>query len=235
MERFKQRIKYYLIGFIAGLFIMFMIFGNRGCSWLPGNRVKNMIAEKEIFISDSLYEVMNCAGVTHEDIYGLLNDNGDVNFSQSITNVYPKKYLLEGEKNDKPIGITYALYDSTAEVINFTFEGQQNCTSVLSSKTKRTVPLPDSEVRAIIESHEFRIMTKAECLLACLGISEQEIFAFHQTAVFDVANSQPRLFPNPVYVMKGKIRNTEYSVTYIIGENRSRIADITPNNCNCTE
>ncbi|MBI3133237.1 MAG: hypothetical protein HYZ14_01045 [Bacteroidetes bacterium] len=235
MDRFKQRIKYYLVGFVIGLLIMFMIFGNRGCSWLPGNRVKNMIAEKEILIGDSLSEVMNCAGVTNTDIYALLNEGGDVNFSQSITNTYPKKYLFEGSKNDKPLSITYALYDSLAEVINFNFEGQTNCTSILSNKRKQIVPLPDADVRAIIESHELRILNKATCQMDCLGLTEEEVLNFHKTASFNVEFSKPRQNPNPQYVMKGSIRNTVYYITYIIGENRSRISDISPNTCNCAE
>lgn len=233
MDRFKQRIKYYLVGFVIGLLIMFMIFGNRGCSWLPGNRVKNMIAEKEIQISDSLYDVMQCAGVTNTDIYGLLNEDGEVNFSKSITNTYPKRYLFDGTKNEQALTITYALYDTLAEVIAFTFKGSENCRSTLSAKLKKTVPLPDADVRAIIESHELRIIQKAACQQDCLGLTEQEILDFHKTASFDVANSSPRQHPNPRYVMRGKIRNTDYQITYIIGENRTRISDISPNACNC--
>lgn len=212
---------------------MFMIFGNRGCSWLPGNRVKNMIAEKEILIGDSLYEVMLCADVTNADIYALLNDAGDVNLSESVTDQYPKKYLIEGEKGDHAFSVTYALYDSISEVINFKYDIQKNCTSVLSNKTKRVVPIPDEDVRVIIESHELRILNLAECQMACLGLTEAEVLAFHKTASFDVTNSRPRLNPNPEYVMKGVIRGTEYFITYIIGENRSRIADISPNTCDC--
>lgn len=233
MDRFKTRLKYYIVGFLIGLVIMFMIFGNRGCSWLPGNRVKNMIAEKEILIGDSLHEVMTCAGVTNADIYALLNDAGDVNLSESVTDQYPKKYLIEGEKGEHAFSVTYALYDSISEVINFSYEAQKNCTSLLSNKLKHPVPIPDEDVRIIIESHELRILNLAECQMGCLGLTEKEIMEFHKTGNFDVTRSRPRLNPNPEYVMKGKIRGTEYYITYIIGENRSRIADISPNACEC--
>lgn len=239
VDRFKNRLKYYLFGFLIGLVIMFMIFGNRGCSWLPGNRVKNMIAEKEILIGDSLNEVMICAGVTNTDIYALLNDAGDVNFSKSTTDQYPKIYLIEGKKADKPLSITYALYDnyddSLVEVINFNYDGPANCTSPLSNKNKSIVPIPDADVRAIIESHELRILNLAKCQMDCLKLTEEEVLTFHKTAAFDVSRSRPRLNPNPEYVMKGTIRGTEFFITYIIGQNRSRISLISPANCDCSE
>lgn len=232
MQRFRDRIKYYLFGFAIGLVIMYMIFGNRGCSWLPENRIKNMIAEKEILIGDSLNEVMACAGITNVDVYRLLNEDGDVDLSQSKTDVYPKQYYFTGTKDEKEIVIIYALFDSLAEVIDIKFN-EANCTSLLSNANKTAVPLPDADVRTIIESHDMRIMTKAECELKCLNLTEDEVLNFHKTASFDVANSKPRDFPNALYVMQGTIRNQHYSITYVIGENRSRVQSIAPNNCGC--
>lgn len=233
LEKLRQRFKYYLVGFGIGILVVFVMFGPRGCSWFPGNRVKNMIAEKPLFISDSLNEVMNCAGVSNKDIYDLLNENGSVNFSKSITDKNPKIYILEGEKNDADLMVTYALQDSTAEVIDFSFNNSLNCSSTLSGKTKSIIPLPDEDVRKIIESHELRILNKAYCQMECLGIDEQTILTFHQTATFSVEYSRPRLYPNPEYVMKGTINGTEIFVTYVIAEKRSRIADIFPSDCEC--
>ena len=232
MQRFRDRIKYYLVGFGFGLVIMYMIFGNRGCSWLPENRIKNMIAEKEILIGDSLQEVMNCAQVTNNDIYRLLNEDGDVDLSKSFTNVYPKKYYFTGTKEEKELVIIYALYDSIVEVVDFKFNNN-SCISALSNSNKTAVPLPDTDVRTIIESHDIRIMTKADCELKCLKLTEDQVLNFHKTASFDVANSKPREFPNAVYVMLGKIGATTYSITYVIGENRTRISNISPNECGC--
>ena len=214
---------------------MYLMFGNRGCSWLPENRVKNMIAEKEILIGDSLLEIVNCAGITNIDIYALLNDDGDVDFSKSLTHEYPKKYFLYGTKDEKQLSIIYALYDSLVEVVDFNFDSKTNCKSSLSNSQKAAVPLPDADVRAIIESHEIRILTTAECQMNCLQFTKEEILDFHKTATFNVERSQPRLHPNASYVMKGKIRNQEIYIRYIIGENRTRIDDISPNNCECVD
>ncbi|MBK9193276.1 MAG: hypothetical protein IPM77_18280 [Crocinitomicaceae bacterium] len=224
-----------MVGLSIGLIVMFMMFGNRGCSWMPGNRVKNMIAEKEILAGDSLYEVMNCAGFTNKDVYRILNDDGDVNFSQSSTRSYPKKYLFDSEINDKPVSITFALYDSLVEITDFNMEGKANCHSDKSNQKKVIVPLPDEDVRQIIESHELRILNRAYCQMDCLKLDEKEILEFYKTATFNAEKSRPRLYPNPEYVMQGQIDTGFYYITYVIGDNRSRIADIFPCNCDCKD
>jgi len=233
MERFRNRIKYYLVGFTIGLILMYMMFGNRGCSWLPENRVKNMIAEKEILIGDSLLEIMNCAGVTNNDVYALLNDGGEVDFSKSLTHEYPKKYYLYGSKNEKDLSIIYSLFDTLVEVFDFNFETKSNCISSLSNVYKSTIPLPDADVRAIIESHELRILERAECQMACLKITEEEVKNFHKEASIEIGLSKPRQHPNAIYVLKGKIRNMQLTITYVIGENRTRIENVLMNGFDC--
>ena len=49
---FLRRLFYYLIGVGIGLIFVFFVFGNRGCSWLPQNKVKETINHK-ILISAS--------------------------------------------------------------------------------------------------------------------------------------------------------------------------------------
>ena len=235
MQKFRNRILFYGVGFAIGLVLMFIMFGNRGCSWLPENRVKNMIAEKEILIGDSLLEVMTCAGVSNVDMYALLKDDGDVDFSKSQTKTMPKEYWIGGAKDGKEISIIYALGDSLVEIIDFNYEGGSNCSSALSNQHKTTVPLPDEDVRAIIESHEMRILPKAECQVACMNFKEDEVLNFHKTASIEIDLSRPRLYPNAEYVLKGKIQGKEVLITYVIGENRTRVSDISPNDCACSE
>jgi hypothetical protein len=235
MQRFRNRLMFYGIGFIIGLILMFFMFGTRGCAWFPENRVKNMIAEKEILVGDSLLEIMNCANVTNTDIYNLLNEDGDVDFSLSKPQEKPKKYWIGGQKDGKDISIIYALGDSIAEVVDFNFETKGNCSSTLSNAHKTTVPLPDDEVRAILESNKMRIMSKAECQMKCLKFAEADVLNFHKTASIDIERSRPREPLNAIYVLRGTISGSEVWITYVIGENRTRISDISPNACDCAE
>ena len=225
MEKFRTRLKYYLLGLGIGLIFMFMIFGNRGCEWLPENRVKNMIAEKEIFIGDSIQALMTCKGVTNSDIYRYLNEDGDVEFSQSKTDTDPKEYLITGEKDGKKLDIIYALGDSTAEVMDFNFEGG-SCETQLSNSNKSVVKLPLEEVISIIEAREFRLLDEAACQIDYYQLTEEEVMQFHNGAKVYVSESQPRLEPNPIYELTGFIKDREFKVTYVIGDNRTRISNI---------
>ena len=189
MDKFKNRLKYYLLGLSLGVLVVYVTFGNRSCSWLPENRVKNMIGEKEIIVGDSIISVMNCLNITNDDIYSLLKTGGEVEFSKSITDAYPKVYYIEEEKDNVLYWAKFALYDNYelsdqdkyAEVIELFMTGADNCETNTSNKLKSTLPLPHDDVIAILESHEFRILDKAVCQMAFYSISEEELFSFHKT------------------------------------------------------
>jgi len=233
MNKFKNRLKYYLIGFGLGLVFMFFLFGNRACAWLPENRVKNMIAEKDIYIGDSLAEAMACLNVNNDDIYRLLHDEGDIDFTRSKTDGNPKIYLFQGKKLEQDITITYALYDSTAEVINFEYPGE-GCISSKSNKNRTIVPVPEFTIINLLEQHEFRILPQAKCQMKCYGISEELILGFHRASTNIAELSQPQLNPNPIYWMRGKLKGKQFDVKYVVGENRSRIAEIIGSSeCEC--
>jgi hypothetical protein len=102
MESFLRRLKYYGIGFSIGLIFVFIFFQNRGCSWLPSNRVKNAFLDRVIVVSDGQYELLKSKGITENDITQVLND-GKVDFSQSDTEGDLKVYKLSKELNGKGV------------------------------------------------------------------------------------------------------------------------------------
>jgi hypothetical protein len=233
MSKFRNRLRYYLIGFGFGLTAIFFIFGNRACSWLPENRVKNMIGEKKIIVGDSVWDLMKCQEVNSDDIYRLLDDDGDVNFKDSKTSGYPKEYIFEGEKNNEDLSITFALYEEYSEVIDFSFV-VDNCETFASNNDKFVVPIPDSYAKAIIESKEMRLMEVAKCQIKCFGISEEELLNFHKDAVVVMSRTYPQAVPNGYYTMGKKLNGAEYMVKYILGESRIRVAKVNgPFECAC--
>ncbi len=88
-----RRLKYYGIGFGLGLIFVFFFFKNRGCSWLPENRVKNAILDRVLVISDESQAKMTELGLSEEDLVNVLND-GDVDFGASKKEADSKVYLL---------------------------------------------------------------------------------------------------------------------------------------------
>ena len=93
MESFLRRLKYYGIGFLIGLVFVFIFFQNRGCSWLPSNRVKNAFLDRLIVIPEDQLPLMKTKGISNEDIIEVLND-GDVSFNESDTEGDLKVYKL---------------------------------------------------------------------------------------------------------------------------------------------
>lgn len=100
MDSFWRRLKYYGFGFGIGLLFVFIFFQNRGCSWLPANRVKNSFLERVIVLPDDQLAKMKMHNLTEKDIVNVLND-GDVNFEKSIKEGSTKVYLLEKEFDNK--------------------------------------------------------------------------------------------------------------------------------------
>ena len=94
MDSLKRRLKYYGFGFLLGLVFVVLFFNNRGCSWLPSNRVKNAIMDRLIVISDENRDALKEKGLTDKDIIEILND-GDVNFGESDKEAESKVYILE--------------------------------------------------------------------------------------------------------------------------------------------
>lgn len=228
MDKFKNRIRYFAVGLLFGTILVYFMFGNRGCAWLPENRVKNMVGEKEIIVGDSVLEVMECWGITNDDIYALLKDEGEVEFSLSKTEGVPKIYYIESEKDAKLYWAKFALYEEKelAEVTEVFYDNGQQCSSTVSNKYSSTLPLPHNDVVAILESNEFRILEDAECEMEFYHIKKEDLLKFHHTASVDIRQSNPRKSPNPEYVMRGELNGENFGVRYIIGDNRTRIDSI---------
>lgn len=94
MSTFLNRLKVYAIGFGIGLIFVFFFFQNRGCSWLPENRVKNSILDRVIVVQSDEAARLAAKGITNEEIINMLND-GKVDFGKSKKNTESKIYLLE--------------------------------------------------------------------------------------------------------------------------------------------
>lgn len=94
MESFMRRLKYYGIGFGIGMLFVVFFFNNRGCSWIPSNRVKNSILSRIIVVSDQTEADLKKKGISHKELIEVLND-GDIDFGASDKNKNNKAYLIE--------------------------------------------------------------------------------------------------------------------------------------------
>lgn len=97
---FIRRLKYYGIGLALGLLIVIFTMPNRGCSWTPENRIKNMILGRIVTVNDVEWELMQSKGLTKEDIISVLND-GDVKIKESDKDGESKVYAIEKDIKGK--------------------------------------------------------------------------------------------------------------------------------------
>jgi hypothetical protein len=190
-----------------------------------------MIAEKDILIGDSMSMILTCRGMSNKEVYGLLDESGDVDFSLSNPQADPKEYHIKGEKDGQEIWIRYALYDTLSEIIDCS--GSETCVATISNENKKIIILPLEHVKRIIESQEFRIMDEALCQMECLGLTREDVLNFHKSPKLYVSESKPRLPEDPYHKLKGFIAKGEFEITYVIAENRTRIADIRSDEKDC--
>ncbi len=115
MSTFIKRLKFYGIGFGIGLIFVFFFFQNRGCSWLPSNRVKNAILDRLIVVSDSTDKVMKARNITMDDIVLALND-GEVYFKESDKDNASKVYIIEKDDIKYAFTLPYESFISEVQI-----------------------------------------------------------------------------------------------------------------------
>lgn len=111
MNNFFRRLKIYGIGFGIGLICVFLFFRNRGCNWLPENRVKSSIIERVIVVHEDEMSAYKALGLNEKQLNDLIQ-NSDISFSESKKEGEPKAYQLSGAlPNGKPIRFILTLPD----------------------------------------------------------------------------------------------------------------------------
>lgn len=140
MDKFINRLKFYLIGFGLGCVMVWAIFysgDDARSSWLPEGRVLEFIEDTELkVINKHIVCVLECNNITISDLDKTFFKNAKVNFSESSTTREPcPEYQIEGKLADERI-ITLLIETceprrlSTAEekediatIVNISFEG----------------------------------------------------------------------------------------------------------------
>ena len=117
MESIWRRLRYYGIGFGVGTIFVVFFFQNRGCSWLPSNRVKNSILDRLIVVSDETDSILSKKGITTDDVVQVLND-GDVVFDKSEKDNDSKIYAINNEGVDFFFTLPYESFISEVFVVD---------------------------------------------------------------------------------------------------------------------
>ena len=203
MNTFTRRLLYYGMGFGIGLVFVFFFFSNRGCTWLPENRIKTLLSEKIIFVSEQNLEVLINLKIDKSEIKKYL-ESSDVHFSKSVKNKNPRIYHLEGPTSkNKNFVSQVIIYDGAfvCELVPNSF----NSSTTTPTRNGLGVPLiiPNKKNFFYSDTTEHTI-----CKRKALGIEEDSTLmsSFLSSGRIDLKNSRLKLKPKPEHklIIEGK-------------------------------
>ncbi len=111
MKSIWRRLMYYGIGLMFGLLFVTLFFGNRGCTWLPENRVKASVFSQIIVIDTNAM----LAEYT-DSMYVVALADSKVNFGLSARQGEPKAYYF-GNTSKKKKGTFFQVTFETDGVV----------------------------------------------------------------------------------------------------------------------
>ena len=103
---FLNRLKFYLIGLVLGLLLIYSLFKDREWDWLPENKVKKFILETPLKINLKKDQTAILTDQFSKKIFDLII-NGNVNFSESKTKFTNKKYVIEYKNSSALFNISF--------------------------------------------------------------------------------------------------------------------------------
>jgi hypothetical protein len=108
MRNFWRRLRLYGVGFGLGLIMVFFFFRNRGCTWLPENRVKNTIMGKVLVVSENNQRLLDQHHLTDSTIVKFLDD-GSISFGSSKKQGNLKVYKVTRDVNGKSVELWFSI------------------------------------------------------------------------------------------------------------------------------
>lgn len=198
MTNFYRRLLYYGLGFGIGLIFVLFFFNNRGCSWLPENRIKEMILNRIVYISDSNLSVLKSLNIQEGELTKYLTD-AEVYFTKSSKQSSPKIYHIEGStKTQENIVSQIVLYKDalTCELIPNQFSSQNTKPTVngigkpIHFPPNKNLFYSDSSLHTICQRNALAI--KEDSTLSAL---------FFKNGRINISDSEPEGKPKPIYAM----------------------------------
>ena len=206
MKSLWKRFQYYGIGLMIGLMFTFIFFQNRGCSWLPENRVKNAVLENVIVFKKADVELMNQQGITPDDYVQILN-KGAIKFGLSKRQGEPKYYVGKS-------------VSSSGDEIQAQFELRVDgfvslCTPLKKDESVITENLLEGEAIIYRLPIDTSLVAFDEDLAKCqakkLGITEKNVLdALHDFGIVNYDLSDFVSSDKPIYHLSFQIKDSTY-------------------------
>ena len=221
---FLNRLKFYLIGFSLGLFLIYTLFKDREWDWLPENKVKNFILKYPLKINLKKDQPFILNDQFAKKIFDLII-NGNVNFSESKTNSINKKYIIE--------------YNNSSALFNVSFEDTL-CRLISIDNMIFKDHYEPEYLDTIVFIDRYNLLMKFDKMekkFTKYFISKVEKYGLNQEDIsknlksFNVnwKKSNPFSIINPKYIGTISISNLQYEISLETGNNKLRFKDFREN------
>ncbi len=201
MDNFVRRLKYYGIGFGIGLVFVLVFFQNRGCSWLPGNRVKNSILDRVLVVSEEQQSQLKAKGLSKKDVIAALND-GEVDFGESKKDGDLKVYAVDKELQGKGTVRFYFTLPKESYIteVNLSAKNAKSVQSTVVGKGK-IYRFPNEKNLIFVDTNNLLL-----CQQQSIGLSEtSKLFdQWKKTAEIDFGRSDLSRSPKPEHFVTFK-------------------------------
>ena len=198
MTNLYRRLLYYGLGFGIGLIFVFFFFENRGCSWLPENRVREMVMDRVVYISESNLKILKNLTIKEEELSRYLN-KADVLFKKSEKASNPQIYHIEGPTDSKDNFVCQIIIHKnalTCELIPNQFSAKN--TKPTKKGLGKPVHFPSKKNLFYSDSSAHTI-----CQRKALGIAEDStlLSLFLKNGRIDISETDLNKKPKPTYAM----------------------------------
>lgn len=115
-----KKLKFYFIGLIPGLLIVFFVLNQKGtsCSYFPNDRVIAETLTKDFTYSEPFKKEMEAHKITEDFLKNDIISKGEIDFDKSNAQKKPcPEYILNYPKNNPSYEIHYSKCKDNAEFI----------------------------------------------------------------------------------------------------------------------
>lgn len=214
---FINRLKFYLVGFILGLFLVYSLFNDREWNWLPENKIKNFLFVNPIKINIEKSEVININESFSKKVFDILL-NGNILFSKSETKTDTKNYFFE--YNNDTISIDISFNDSTCRFTSFNNQNFSRYQSVNHIDTN--IYMDNFNFYKVVEKLKKKYSKEFINDLENYQLNKLDIENNFKTINVNWNKSNGFMKANPFYTVKINIEGLDYEISMEKGNKKIR-------------
>lgn len=214
---FLNRLKFFLVGFILGLFLIYSLFNDREWDWLPKNKIKKFLLANPIKINIEKSEVLNINESFSKKVFDVVI-NGNILFSKSETKTDTKNYFLES--NNDTISIDISFNDSTCRITSL---NDQNFTRNQSiNHIDTNIYMDNFNFYKVVEKLKKKYSKEFITDLGNYQLNELDIEKNLKTINVNWIRSNGFMIANPFYIGKINIEGLDYEISMEKGNKKIR-------------